>query len=101
MPYGIIITKGALKEYSEAALWYDEQRIGLGEQFISTVRAKLVLIAENPELFSNKHRTYREVKIDSVFPYQIVYRVDMKGKRIVVSAIFHTSRKPKKKYRKL
>ncbi len=41
MPYGIIITKGALKEYSEAALWYDEQRIGLGEQFISTVRAKL------------------------------------------------------------
>jgi plasmid stabilization system protein ParE len=101
MPYDIITTKEAEDETIEAYVWYQEQRLGLGEQFLIAIRTKLELVANNPHLFTNKHKKFREVLIDKPFPYQIVYHIDIKNESIIVSSIFHTSRKPKKKYRKL
>jgi len=49
--------------------------------------------------FPKKKSSYREVKIHT-FPYLIVYKILPKKKTILVSAIHHTSRSPKTKYRK-
>jgi plasmid stabilization system protein ParE len=69
--------------------------------FIGAIREKITLISGTPELFSRKHKNFREVKVDHTFPYLIVYQADNNTQTVVISSIFHTSRKPKKKYRKL
>lgn len=101
MSYKITITSDARAEYIAAYIWYEEQRKGLGEEFYLSVEKKIALIATNPQLFSGRHKKFREVLIDKTFPYKIVYHIDIKNESIIVSSIFHTSRKPKKKYRKL
>ena len=82
-------------------MWYEQQSPGLGETFIRAVRDKMLKIAESPELYSNKESIFREVMVNSKFPFQIVYSVDIVSHIVMIHSIFHTSRKPKKKYRKL
>lgn len=89
----------AEQEYLEAYLWY-EQQARLGEQFAKAVRERLQKIVSNPEQYSSKKSKYREVIVDKTFPYIIVYKVDNKQRNLTVISIFHTSRNPKKKYRK-
>jgi hypothetical protein len=87
-------------DFSDAYHWYETQQQGLGGQFIISVRNKLHIIANSPELFGNKGKQqYREVKVKG-FPYIIVYKVFIREKRIFVSAIHHTSKSPGKKYRR-
>ncbi|RZA03336.1 MAG: type II toxin-antitoxin system RelE/ParE family toxin [Sphingobacteriaceae bacterium] len=56
------------------------------------------MIATIPDAFPVKRNNYRECNIQK-FPYVIVYVVDHSENVITVSAIYHTSRKPAKKYR--
>lgn len=87
------------KEYKEAAQWYEIQRIGLGEIFIESVRKKLLFIQQYPERYSKQKTNFRETPVE-LFPYTIVYIFYKLKKTIIVTAIYHTSRDPKKKYRK-
>ena len=76
-------------EFIESAAWYEDQRQGLGAEFIERVENVLDNIAENPQLYPVVFRDIREAFV-SKFPYCVYYRV--KADRIVVTAVFHTSR---------
>lgn len=95
----VILTKEADKEYSESAIWYEEQSIGLGDRFIITIQKKLELIQHNPERYPKRKEGLREAVV-KVFPFVIIYSFNKKESLIVVSSIFHTKRNPTKKYRK-
>lgn len=99
MGYRVVFHPIAEKEYQEAYQWYEEQLQGLGDRFEETIEVKLGLIISKPLLFPKRRGSFREAKIE-VFPYQIVFKIYEKEKTLFIASIYHTSRNPKKKYRK-
>jgi hypothetical protein len=66
VPAVIQISEEADKEWTEAALWYDEQSPGLGNRFIKMVEKKLELIANYPERYPMRKGNFREALIFSL-----------------------------------
>jgi mRNA-degrading endonuclease RelE of RelBE toxin-antitoxin system len=100
MSYNLIFHPEAAKEYAEAFAWYEEKKKGLGKRFENMVEFRLNKIAVNPEIYGFSKGNFREALTD-IFPYTIVYKVNKRKNEIYVSAIYHTSRNPKKKYRRV
>ena len=73
----------------EAALWYEEQRVGLSDRFLDAVSAAMQVIAARPNSFPIVHRDVRRALVKR-FPYAIYFRVE--SDHILVFAIVHTSR---------
>lgn len=71
--------------------WYEEQRPGLGEYFLSAVQSTLKSVELHPEIFVSVHGEVRRA-IVSRFPFAIFYLVE--PKRIVVLRLLHTARDP-------
>jgi plasmid stabilization system protein ParE len=72
--------------------WYEERRIGLGEEFLATVEESLDAIEEFPEMFALVHAEVRRAMVPR-FPYAVFYRVE--PKQVVVLTVLHTARDPK------
>ena len=72
-------------------MWYEEERPGLGEEFLQSIRESLARIGENPRLFAIVHRRIRATMARR-FPYVIYFRVERA--RILVIAIQHGHRDP-------
>lgn len=81
----------ARAEFMEAAEWYEGQREGLGMEFVAEVQKVLDRIGEQPDRFPLASGDIREAPIKR-FPYCVYYRV--KADRVVVLAVFHSSRDP-------
>jgi plasmid stabilization system protein ParE len=86
----------ASADLQESYDWYEEQSIGLGERFIRDVNECLNLISENPYQFAIQFSGKYRFALLRHFPFRIVYRIDKEHSSIYVSAIFHTSRDPKR-----
>ena len=101
MVFDLRFNQQAHEEFIQAYEWYEEKRSGLGIQFLASVEKWLQQISENPRYFDvRKSARYREAKIEH-FLYMIVYEF-FKQKGIVhIAAIYHSSRNPKRKYRKM
>jgi plasmid stabilization system protein ParE len=94
MNYQISFHPSVEREYLEAYTWYDSEKQGLGEKFLRRVNAKLELIADNPEAFSQKTgKGYRDAVV-GIFPYIIVFKVYKKEKKVLVIAIVHQKKHP-------
>lgn len=87
----IVFRSTADAEFTESAEWYEDQRQGLGLQFIAHVQKALDDIEEDPLRYPIAVRDIRE-GIVSKFPFAIYYRV--KPEHIVILAVFHCSRDP-------
>lgn len=72
--------------------WYEEQRPGLGEEFLTAVDATFDAIEQVPGMFGRVHGEVRRANV-SRFPYAVFYRIDPKS--VVVLTILHTARDPK------
>lgn len=72
--------------------WYEQQRAGLGEEFLAAVNTSFGAIQEYPEMFARVHGEIRRA-IVSRFPYAVFYRIE--PKRLVVLAVLHMARDPK------
>ncbi|WP_295668046.1 type II toxin-antitoxin system RelE/ParE family toxin [uncultured Mucilaginibacter sp.] len=99
MSYSFILKREASLEFSDAYVWYEEQQEGLGEFFNAMVEEKLKKICKNPFHYKISYKKFHEALTDK-FPFLIVYFIDEQNKLIVVTAIFHTSRNPKKKFKR-
>jgi plasmid stabilization system protein ParE len=71
--------------------WYESRRVGLGEDFLSSVEAALEGIRRRPDIHSIIHEDYRRALLRR-FPYAIFYRYA--NSRVTVYSVFHTSRDP-------
>ncbi|MDP3616347.1 MAG: type II toxin-antitoxin system RelE/ParE family toxin [Rhodoferax sp.] len=81
----------ARTEFMEAAAWYEARRPNLGVEFIAEIDRCVSLAAEQPELYAVVHKDVRRVATRR-FPYGIYFRAVTR--RIVVLAVFHSSRDP-------
>ncbi|MCY7310122.1 MAG: type II toxin-antitoxin system RelE/ParE family toxin [Chitinophagaceae bacterium] len=99
MIYTVIFHPEADKEYRESFLWYEKKVKGLGYRFEIVVEGKIREIMNNLEKYPKRMGLYREAPVGG-FPYVIVYRINKMLERIFVSSLFHTSRNPKRKYRR-
>lgn len=101
MPYSYRIHEKAHEEYIESYLWYELERVGLGDEFADCVERKLQQISEHPEFYSKKHNLrFREAKVER-FPYMIVYELFPRKKFIHIVAICHQKRNTGSRYKKM
>jgi plasmid stabilization system protein ParE len=87
----------ARDEIRSAALWYQEHRDGLGEEFVAAVDEVLLKIAKTPQLFP---RWVGTEKVSSIirkaslerFPYVVAF--EQHKRYVLVLAIAHQKRRP-------
>jgi plasmid stabilization system protein ParE len=82
----------AERDLAEAALWYERQREGLGNEFLDEASATFSMIAASPLLFAVVHRRTRRALMQR-FPFGVFYQVDDDGALVV--AVLHGSRHPR------
>lgn len=88
----IIVRPAAAADISDAHAWYEEQRAGLGNEFLTAVDHTLKYISEFPETYRDLHRNTRRALLER-FPYGIYYRVYPNV--IVIVACMHARRAPR------
>ena len=91
MNYQLIIRPEAEAELGEAFVWYEQQVVGLGSQFLLVVEAAINSIRQNPLQYPVVYKDIHRV-LTRRFPYQIFFIIN--DKKIVIIAIFHGMRNP-------
>lgn len=81
-------------EIIEAYLYYEEKRIGLGEEFLEHLDTYFDRITTNPEHFPQKRKPYREAFIKR-FPFLIIYEITKHS--VIVYSVFNSWQNPEKK----
>ena len=93
MTFEIRLRPEAEHDLADAAAWYEEQREGLGHDFLDEVLTMLSSIADTPLVYPELHRNTRRAVIHR-FPFSIYFRLE--NATIVVLAIMHGSRNPRR-----
>ena len=87
----------ARAEFRSGALWYEERRDGLGEEFVAAVDEVLLRIAEAPKSFPRWTGTekaaavIRKAPVER-FPYVIAF--EEHKRHVLVLAFAHQKRRP-------
>jgi plasmid stabilization system protein ParE len=97
--YHITLRPVAAQEYEDAIKWYVERSTLASEKFVEAVNNLLDNISRNPQRYRNLFKNYHEASTRK-YPYSIVYIIDEAHRKIVIVAVYHHKRNPKKKYRK-
>ncbi|RQP17747.1 type II toxin-antitoxin system RelE/ParE family toxin [Parapedobacter defluvii] len=92
MAFRILIDEDVRMDIQESIDWYNEQKQGLGKQFYTQVKATINRLRSNP-FFQIRYDDVRCLPIKR-FPFMIHFTVDESKKKVVVRAVFHTSRAP-------
>lgn len=87
----LVLLRQARREFDEAADWYEARRAGLGARFTAAVQRVFDAATANPGRYPRALGEIREGPVHR-FPYLVYYREE--GDRIVVIAVYHTSRDP-------
>jgi len=74
---------------AEAAEWYETQRSGLGQRFISTVQSSDKLLLANPLRYAVRFADVRRLNLED-FPYGIFFFLH--DDVIVILAVLHNRR---------
>ena len=92
MKYQLKLTDNAKHDIKESFIWYNNQRENLGIEFLQKVEEIIENIKHNPNQFASINKKIRRA-LTNKFPYSILFIIN--ETKIIVFAIFHTSRNPK------
>jgi plasmid stabilization system protein ParE len=81
----------ALRELADAIDWYNGQRPGHGEVFLSSFQSAAAAIADNPLQYQFFGKSARRARLRG-FPYGLIYEIS--DTEVVILACFHGSRNP-------
>ncbi len=98
MIYGVYVRPEAENDILEAALWYEEQKKGLGNDYLNEINRAIKAISETPLIYPSLYKNIRRILM-SRFPFGVFYKVEKD--RIVVIAVMHGSRNPSKWHNRL
>lgn len=87
----MIFHPGVPQDLIDGVKYYDDQKAGLGEQFLSAVRRTQSRVRATPKMHQLIWKTVRRSLIER-FPFGFYYRVV--GHEIEVIAVYHHSRDP-------
>jgi plasmid stabilization system protein ParE len=93
MAANLVIAPEAELDIAEGYAWYEGRRVGLGEEFLSSVDACIESIWRQPGMYPLIHEGYRRSLIRR-FPYALFY--EYAEMTVTVYPVFHTSRDPDK-----
>ena len=89
----LLLRPAAEGDIGEAFRWYEDQRPGLGADFLLAVEASLAAIEREPELYAPVHQQARRVLLRR-FPYSLFYIVQLQT--IDIIGCFHMKRHPQR-----
>jgi toxin ParE1/3/4 len=93
----VVLHPDARAELRSAALWYEEQGVTGGDEFLAAIAAMLQRISEAPESFPvwtgmrERSPTIRKATIER-FPYLIAF--ELHPAQVLVLAVAHQKRRP-------
>ncbi len=91
MKYKVIVRPEAEDDLKAAFSWYEDNRVGLGYDFLLQVNAGLNFIMKNPEIHPIEYKGTRK-HIIKRFPYKSIYLIE--EEKIIVLAVIHGKRSP-------
>ena len=86
MSFPVLLRPRAEADLQEAKKWYEDRRVGLGDELVVAVRNAVRGLAENPERHPLYYRGFRRVLMRR-FPYKVSYRFE--NDRVIVFRILH------------
>ncbi|MBS1769726.1 MAG: type II toxin-antitoxin system RelE/ParE family toxin [Acidobacteria bacterium] len=92
MSFLLEVRDRASVEFIEGYLWYEQQRVGLGEAFHDEVQEHFEFLRQRPDGFTKWRGPYKKINLKR-FPYLIVFRVVKST--VVIFSVFHNKRDPK------
>ncbi|HEY5327437.1 MAG TPA: type II toxin-antitoxin system RelE/ParE family toxin [Mucilaginibacter sp.] len=93
MAYNLSLQTEAIFEIQKAFKWYEEQKEGLGYEFLEEIGVCYNNLRKYPERYSFINQFYRRIKINR-FPFVLIYEIW--GDDIVVNSVRHIKQKPYK-----
>lgn len=91
-----VLSLQAENELEDALYFYDLISTKIGDNFLNQINTCIESILLNPETYKLEFDVYRQAVVKK-FPFVIIYtKIDSK---ILISAIFHTSKNPNKKFK--
>jgi toxin ParE1/3/4 len=92
MSLPLVVTAEAEDDIASARQWYEDQREGLGDEFVLCIEEALERIRRPPLSGREVVDTVRKIIVRR-FPYGVFYRVD--PDQIGVIAVYHAKRDPR------
>jgi plasmid stabilization system protein ParE len=89
----LIFAPEAELDVTEAYIWYERRKDGLGEEFLSSLSACIESVCWQPEMCSLIYENFRRALIRR-FPYAVFY--EYADEAITVYAVLHNARDPEK-----
>ena len=91
MTLRVVFRRAAKNEFEDAAVWYDGQNFGLGEEFIIEIEQAVANAAAAPQRYPVIFGDIRRA-VTRRFPFSVYFRV--RPNELVVLAVFHGRRNP-------
>jgi plasmid stabilization system protein ParE len=82
----------AEQDLAESSAWYEQQRTGLGQEFLDEALATFSAIADIPNGFAVIYRSVRRALLHR-FPFAVFYIFDREG--VMILGVLHASRHPR------
>jgi plasmid stabilization system protein ParE len=92
------VRPAAQHDLDEAARWYESHRAGLGDEFLDEFLATTSRIGEAPLAYPEIGRAARRAMLRR-FPFGVFYRIA--DDSVVVVAVMHSSRHPRRWMRRV
>jgi toxin ParE1/3/4 len=91
MRYRLIVREEAEADITQAAQWYENERLGLGIEFISEIRRVVRNAKANPFLYPviSRHPAVHRA-LTNRFPYRVFFIV--RRNAVIVFAVLHAKR---------
>lgn len=94
MSFNYQLSEEAEHDIEEGYVWYEDQRTGLGEEFLESLDQAKSAIVQNPTTYRIRYKKKIRGFVVDRFPYLILYVVN--GKDIDVISVFNTHQHPRK-----
>ena len=91
MSYRLVVRPEVDADLIEAEAWYEQQKVGLGREFLRAARDTMDSLSANPLIYQVRYRR-KQVRWAYLhrFPYRIVFRVI--HNTVVIYAVVHAAR---------
>lgn len=93
MKWKVVARPQAEDDIIEAAAWFDMQRAGLGDEFITELLAAFDALESNPLLNCRRHPTKNiRWRYPKRFPYRVIYELIEDNRLVIIAAVIHAAR---------
>ena len=89
MGYEVVLLEEVSIDVDEATAWYESHQVNLGIRFYFEILDQFEKLKTHPEHYGFVFKEFRQ-KVLAHFPFKIIFKII--GDKVIVFAVFHTSR---------